>query len=121
MAYIAGVDLSRKKRIEAGLTYIYGVGFKESAEILKATGVNLDTRVENLTEDDAAKIRTYIDKNLQVEGNLRRVVGLNIKRLIEINCYRGRRHRLGLPVRGQKTKTMLKFFRRFKNGTYSWG
>ena len=105
MARIAGVDLPRGKRIEAGLTYIYGVGQSKAKEILKATGVDPDIRVENLTEDDATKLRTYIDKNLEVEGNLRRKVGLSIKRLIEINCYRGRRHRLGLPVRGQKTKT----------------
>lgn len=105
MARIAGVDLPRGKRIEAGLTYIYGIGQSKSKEILKATGVDPDIRVENLTEDDATKLRSYIDKNLEVEGNLRRKVGLSIKRLMEINCYRGRRHRLGLPVRGQKTKT----------------
>ncbi len=105
MARIAGVDLPRKKRIEAGLTYIYGIGRSKACEIIKATGVDPNIRVEHLSEDDAAKIRAYIDKNIQVEGNLRREVGLNIKRLIEINCYRGRRHRLGLPVRGQKTKT----------------
>ncbi len=105
MARIAGVDLPRKKRIEAALTYIYGIGQSKADEILKNTGVNPDIRVEDLSEDDASKIRTYIDKNIQVEGNLRREVGLNIKRLTEINCYRGKRHRLGLPVRGQKTKT----------------
>lgn len=105
MARIAGVDLPRKKRIEAGLTYIYGIGHSKACEIIKATGVDPDVRVENLSEDDAVKIRTYIDKNVQVEGNLRREVALNIKRLIEINCYKGRRHKLGLPVRGQKTKT----------------
>ena len=105
MARIAGVDLPKKKRIEAGLTYIYGIGHSRAVEILSKTGVNPDIRVEDLTEEDAAKIRTYIDKNIEVEGNLRREVGLNIKRLIEINCYRGKRHRLGLPVRGQKTKT----------------
>ncbi len=105
MARIAGVDLPREKRIEIGLTYIYGIGRKTANDILAATGVNPDTRVVDLTEDDTSKLREYIDKNLHVEGDLRREVGLNIKRLIEINCYRGRRHRQGLPVRGQKTKT----------------
>lgn len=105
MARIAGVDLPREKRVEIGLTYIYGIGRKTAQDILAATGVNPDTRVVDLTEDETSKLREYIDKNLQVEGDLRREVGLNIKRLIEINCYRGRRHRQGLPVRGQKTKT----------------
>ena len=105
MARIAGVDLPIEKRIEIGLTYIYGIGRKTANDILAATGVNPDTRVVDLTEDDTSKLREYIDKNLHVEGDLRREVGLNIKRLIEINCYRGRRHRQGLPVRGQKTKT----------------
>lgn len=105
MARIAGVDLPKKKRIEIGLTYIYGIGRSKSIEILKETGISPDLRVENLTEEDASKIRSYIDKNITVEGNLRRNVALNIKRLIEINCYRGIRHRLHLPVRGQKTKT----------------
>lgn len=105
MARIAGVDLPREKRVEIGLTYIYGIGRKTAKDILAATGVNPDTRVVDLTEDDTSKLREYIDKNLHVEGDLRREVGLNIKRLIEINCYRGRRHRQGLPVRGQKTKT----------------
>lgn len=105
MARIAGVDLPKNKRIEAGLTYIYGIGHSKAVEILKNTGVNPDIRVSDLNEEDTSKIRAYIDKNIQVEGNLRREVGLNIKRLIEINCYRGKRHRLGLPVRGQKTKT----------------
>lgn len=105
MARIAGVDLPREKRVEIGLTYIYGIGKAAAKEILKATGVNPDTRVSELTEDDTSKLRDYIDKNLNVEGDLRREVGLNIKRLMEINCYRGRRHRAGLPVRGQKTKT----------------
>ncbi len=105
MARIAGVDLPRGKRIEIGLTYIYGIGCSMSRKILKATGVNPDTRVSDLSEDETSKLRDYIDKNVSVEGDLRREVGLNIKRLIEINCYRGRRHRMGLPVRGQNTKT----------------
>lgn len=105
MARIAGVDLPRGKRIEIGLTYIYGIGCSTAKKILEVTGVNPDTRVVDLTEEDTSKLRDYIDKNVNVEGDLRREVGLNIKRLIEINCYRGRRHRMGLPVRGQKTKT----------------
>ncbi len=105
MARIAGVDLPRGKRIEIGLTYIYGIGCSTAKKILEETGVNPDTRVVDLTEEDTSKLRDYIDKNVNVEGDLRREVGLNIKRLIEINCYRGRRHRMGLPVRGQKTKT----------------
>ncbi len=105
MARIAGVDLPREKRVEIGLTYIYGIGLSKSKEILKSTEVDPDKRVKNLTEDEIAKIRDYIDKNIKVEGDLRREVALNIKRLIEINCYRGIRHRKGLPVRGQKTKT----------------
>ncbi len=105
MARIAGVDLPREKRVEIALTYIYGIGRSTADQILKETGVNPDTRVFDLTEDDTAKLRDYIDKHVQVEGDLRREVGLNIKRLTEINCYRGRRHRAGLPVRGQKTKT----------------
>lgn len=105
MARIAGVDLPRNKRVEVGLTYIFGIGLSTSKKIIKATGVDPDVRCENLTEADVTKIRGYIDKNLNVEGGLRRQIGLNIKRLIDINCYRGRRHRQGLPVRGQKTKT----------------
>ena len=105
MARIAGTDLPNAKRVEVGLTYIYGVGINKSREILKSTGINPDTRVKDLTEDDIAKIRDYIDKNLTVEGDLRREVALNIKRLVEIGCYRGVRHRKGLPVRGQRTKT----------------
>ena len=105
MARIAGTDLPNDKRVEVGLTYIYGVGINKSREILKSTGINPDTRVKDLTEDDIAKIRDYIDKNLTVEGDLRREVALNIKRLVEIGCYRGVRHRKGLPVRGQRTKT----------------
>lgn len=105
MARIAGIDLPRGKRVEIGLTYIYGIGKSTSQKILSETGVNPDTRVENLSENDVSKIRDYIDKNTRVEGDLKRRVSLNIKRLVEINCYRGRRHRLGLPVRGQNTKT----------------
>lgn len=105
MARIAGVDLPREKRIEIGLTYIFGIGQKAAADILKATGVNPDIRVKDITEDDLAKLRDYIDKNYEVEGDLRRSTALNIKRLIEIGCYRGVRHRKGLPVRGQRTKT----------------
>lgn len=105
MARIAGVDLPRDKRVEIGLTYIYGIGRKKAMDIIEATGINPDTRVRDLTEEDTSKLREYIDKNVVVEGDLRRDVAMNIKRLIEINCYRGRRHRVGLPVRGQKTKT----------------
>ena len=105
MARIAGVDLPREKRIEVGLTYVYGIGINRSREILNATGINPDLRVKDLSEDDANKIREYIDKHFVVEGDLRRDVALNIKRLTEIGCYRGVRHRKGLPVRGQRTKT----------------
>ena len=105
MARIAGVDLPREKRIEIGLTYIYGIGRKSADDILGGTGVNPDTRVKDITEDDLAKLRDYIDKHYEVEGDLRRSTALNIKRLTEIGCYRGLRHRKGLPVRGQRTKT----------------
>ncbi|MGN0665881.1 MAG: 30S ribosomal protein S13 [Huintestinicola sp.] len=105
MARIAGVDLPKNKRVEIGLTYIYGIGRKSAEIILANTGVNPDTRVKDLTEDDVAKLRDYIDHNFMVEGDLRRNVALNIKRLVEIGCYRGVRHRKGLPVRGQRTKT----------------
>lgn len=105
MARIAGVDLPRDKRIEIGLTYIYGIGLATSRKILAETGVNPDTRVRDLTEDEISKLRETIDKNYKVEGDLRREIALNIKRLIEIGCYRGIRHRRGLPVRGQRTKT----------------
>ncbi len=104
MARIAGVDLPREKRIEIALTYIYGIGLKSSKDILKKTGINPDTRERDLTEDEIAKLREIIEKDYVVEGDLRREVSLNIKRLVEIGCYRGRRHRLGLPVRGQNTK-----------------
>ncbi len=106
MARIAGVDLPREKRIEVGLTYVYGIGQTTADEILAGTGINPDTRVKDLTADDEAKIRDYIDKNnIMVEGDLRRNVALDIKRLTEIQCYRGVRHRKGLPCRGQRTKT----------------
>ena len=105
MARIAGIDLPREKRVEIGLTYIYGIGLSTSQKILASTGVNPDTRVKDLSEEEVNEIRTYINKNLIVEGDLRRDVALNIKRLVEIGCYRGIRHRRGLPVRGQKTKT----------------
>ena len=104
MARISGVDLPREKRVEIGLTYIFGIGLKTSQDILAATGVNPDTRVKDLTEQDVNKIREYIEHNLKVEGDLRRDVSLDIKRLMEIGCYRGVRHRKGLPVRGQNTK-----------------
>ena len=105
MARIAGVDLPREKRIEIALTYIYGIGNNIADEIIEATGVNPDTRVKDLTEQDVGKIRDYIDHHLKVEGDLRREVSMDIKRLMEIGCYRGLRHRRGLPVRGQRTKT----------------
>ena len=105
MARIAGVDLPRDKRVEIGLTYIDGIGRKTASDIIAATGVNPDTRVRDLSEEDVSKLREYIDHNCHVEGDLRREVALNIKRLIEIGCYRGVRHRKGLPVRGQRSKT----------------
>lgn len=105
MARIAGVDLPREKRVEIGLTYIFGLGRSKANEILKKTAVNPDTRVRDLTDDEINRLREVIDKEYRVEGDLRREVSLNIKRLIEIGCYRGRRHRQGLPVRGQRTKT----------------
>ncbi len=105
MARIAGVDLPREKRIEVGITYVYGIGPNKAKEILAATGINPDTRVKDLTEEEASKLREYIAANLTVEGDLRRETALNIKRLVEIGCYRGVRHRKGLPVRGQRSKT----------------
>lgn len=104
MARIAGVDLPREKRVEIGLTYIYGIGRATSNKILSETGISPDTRIKDLSEEEVSKLRDYIEKNLQVEGDLRREVSLNIKRLMEIGCYRGVRHRKGLPVRGQSTK-----------------
>ena len=108
MARIAGVDLPREKRVEVGLTYIFGIGLATSQTILRETGVDSDTRVRDLTEEEVVRLREYIDRNLQVEGDLRREVSQNIKRLMEIGCYRGLRHRSGLPVRGQKTKTIAR-------------
>lgn len=105
MARISGVDLPKEKRVEIGLTYIFGVGLAISQKILAATGINPDTRIKDLTEEEVNSIRDYINKNVKVEGDLRRDVSLNIKRLVEIGCYRGIRHRRGLPCRGQKTKT----------------
>lgn len=104
MARIAGVDLPRDKRIEIALTYIFGIGLTTSQKLLAEAGINPDTRTRDLTEDEVVKLRELIDKNVVVEGDLRRDVSLNIKRLVEIGCYRGRRHRMGLPVRGQNTK-----------------
>ena len=105
MARISGVDLPREKRVEIALTYIYGIGNKTANDIINATGVNPDTRVKDLTEEDVSKLREYIEHNLTVEGDLRRETALDIKRLIEIGSYRGKRHRTGLPVRGQRSKT----------------
>ncbi len=104
MARIAGVDLPKDKRVEIGLTYIFGIGQSSSKKILKETGINPDTRVKDLQEDEVAKLRDIIDREYTVEGDLRRQTALDIKRLIEIGCYRGTRHRRGLPVRGQNTK-----------------
>lgn len=105
MARITGVDLPREKRVEIGLTYILGIGLTTSQLIVRETGINPDTRVRDLTEEEVVRLREYIDKNLKVEGDLRREVAQNIKRLMEIGCYRGLRHRKGLPVRGQRTHT----------------
>ena len=105
MARIAGVDIPNQKRVEIALTYIYGIGRKSANDILAKTGVNPNTRAKDLTEDEVAKLRDVIENEYTVEGDLRRDVQLNIKRLVEINCYRGIRHRKGLPVRGQRTKT----------------
>ena len=105
MARIAGVDIPNQKRVEIALTYIYGIGRKTANDILAKTGINPDTRAKDLTEEEVAKLRDEIENSYQVEGDLRREVALNIKRLVEINCYRGIRHRKGLPVRGQRTKT----------------
>ena len=105
MARIAGVDLPREKRVEIGLTYVYGIGVPSSQKILAEAGINPDTRVKDLTEEEVSKLREIIDRDYVVEGDLRRNVALDIKRLMEIGCYRGVRHRKGLPVRGQKTKT----------------
>lgn len=104
MARISGVDLPREKRVEIGLTYIFGIGQKTASDILAATGVNPDIRIRDLSESEVNKLREYIDHNVKVEGDLRRETSMNIKRLMEIGCYRGVRHRKGLPVRGQSTK-----------------
>ena len=113
MARIAGVDLPREKRVEIGLTYIYGIGLATSQEILENTGINPDTRVKDLAEEEVTRLREIIDRDYVVEGDLRREIGLNIKRLQEIGCYRGLRHRRNLPVRGQRTRTNA----RTKRGT----
>ena len=105
MARISGVDLPREKRVEIGLTYIFGIGLTTSQKVLRETGINPDTRVRNLTEEEVVRLREFIDRNVKVEGDLRREVSQNIKRLMEIGCYRGLRHRKGLPVRGQRTHT----------------
>ncbi len=105
MARIAGVDIPREKRVEIALTYIYGIGLTTSQKLLARTGVNPDTRVNQLTDDEVSRLRDVIEKGMVVEGDLRREVAMNIKRLIDINCYRGTRHRRGLPLRGQRTKT----------------
>ena len=105
MARIAGVDLPNNKRVEIGLTYIFGIGLTTSKQILKETGINPDTRVKDLTEEDISKLREYIDHNLQVEGDRRRAIAFDIKRLVEIGSFRGSRHKKGLPVRGQRSKT----------------
>ena len=105
MARISGVDLPREKRVEIGLTYIFGIGLTTSQKVLRETGINPDTRVRNLTEEEVVRLREYIDRHVKVEGDLRREVSQNIKRLMEIGCYRGLRHRKGLPVRGQRTHT----------------
>ena len=105
MARISGVDIPNEKRVEIGLTYIYGIGRTRASKILAATGINPDTRVRDLTEDEISRIRDYMEANYDVEGDLRRDTALNIKRLVEIGCYRGIRHRKGLPVRGQRSKT----------------
>ncbi len=105
MARISGVDLPREKRIEIGLTYIYGIGRKTASDIVAATGINPDTRVKDLTEEDVSKLREYIEHNVTVEGDLRRETAFDIKRLVEIGCYRGVRPRKNLPVRGQRSKT----------------
>ncbi len=105
MARIAGIDLPKNKRIEIALTYIFGIGKSTAQKILNESGVDMNTRTDNLAESEVARIRDYIDKNIKVEGDLRRDVSMNIKRLMDLGCYRGLRHRKGLPVRGQRTKT----------------
>lgn len=119
MARIAGVDLPKEKRVEIGLTYIYGIGVASSRKILEKAGINPDTRIKDLTDDQVNDIRKVIDESYTVEGDLRREVALNIKRLTEIGCYRGLRHRKGLPVRGQRTKTNARTQRGKKTGPVS--
>jgi small subunit ribosomal protein S13 len=120
MARIAGVDLPRDKRIEAALPYIFGIGLSRARQILSATNVNPDTRVRDLTEEEITRLRDYIDRNFKVEGDLRRDIAMDIRRLQEINCYRGLRHRRGLPVRGQRTRTNART-RKGKKKTVSSG
>nr|YP_009315807.1 Ribosomal protein S13 [Trichogloeopsis pedicellata]SCW24465.1 Ribosomal protein S13 [Trichogloeopsis pedicellata] len=105
MARIAGVDLPKYKRIEIALTYIYGIGLPNAQEILKTTGINKDTKIVDLEDSDIVQLRSILDNNYKIEGDLRRLESMNIKRLMEINCYKGKRHRLGLPLRGQRTRT----------------
>ena len=116
MARISGVDLPREKRVEIGLTYIFGIGLHTSQKLLERTGVNPDTRVRDLTEDEVQRLRDLIDKDLRVEGDLRREVSMNIKRLMDIGCYRGMRHRRGMPTRGQRTRTNARTRRGPKRG-----
>ena len=116
MARISGIDLPREKRVEVGLTYIYGIGLHTSQQLLQRTGVNPETRVRDLTEDEVQRLRDIIDKELRVEGDLRREVSMNIKRLMDIGCYRGLRHRRGMPVRGQQTRTNARTRRGPKRG-----
>lgn len=117
MARISGVDLPREKRVEIALTYIYGIGLTTSQQLLERTGINPDTRVRDLTDDEANRLREIIDKEMRVEGDLRREVSMNIKRLMDIGAYRGLRHRRGLPVRGQRTRTNARTRRGPKKGT----
>ncbi len=116
MARISGVDLPREKRVEIGLTYIFGIGLHTSQQLLQRTGINPDTRVRDLTEDEVQRLRDIIDKEMRVEGDLRREVSMNIKRLMDIGCYRGMRHRRGMPVRGQRTRTNARTRRGPKRG-----
>jgi small subunit ribosomal protein S13 len=116
MARISGIDLPREKRVEIGLTYIYGIGLHTSQKLLQRTGVNPDTRIRDLTEDEVQRLRDIIDKEFRVEGDLRREISMNIKRLMDIGCYRGLRHRRGMPVRGQQTRTNARTRRGPKRG-----
>jgi small subunit ribosomal protein S13 len=116
MARISGIDLPREKRVEVALTYIYGIGLHTSQQLLQRTGVSADTRVRDLTEDEVQRLRDIIDKELRVEGDLRREVSMNVKRLMDIGCYRGLRHRRGMPVRGQRTRTNARTRRGPKRG-----